>query len=224
MGFGGITALGCTVGQGMAGLSTLAIGSFIAVAGIVTGCVATLRHAVARGARGLEPRHRPARRSRRRATPARGPGRASAAAHPWLLPDPAPTRTATAGARIVDDELDVCSKLVPMAREEIVELGCGAAHLARSLLERCPRCRVTGLPKSTSASTPKNLAAPRPTCALSPWGRGHPVCRHELRRGADAQSRCTVPLPLFALALARSRVLRPRGVLYVRPSRCTVGP
>ncbi len=43
MGFGGVTALGCTVGQGMSGLSTLAIGSFIAVGGIVAGSVATLR-------------------------------------------------------------------------------------------------------------------------------------------------------------------------------------
>jgi hypothetical protein len=43
MGFGGVTAMGCTVGQGLSGLSTLAIGSFIAVAGIVAGSVATLR-------------------------------------------------------------------------------------------------------------------------------------------------------------------------------------
>jgi len=43
MGFGGVTAMGCTVGQGLAGLSTLAIGSFIAVAGIVGGSVATLK-------------------------------------------------------------------------------------------------------------------------------------------------------------------------------------
>jgi hypothetical protein len=44
MGFGGVTALGCTVGQGISGLSTLAIGSFIAMAGIVGGSVATLRY------------------------------------------------------------------------------------------------------------------------------------------------------------------------------------
>jgi hypothetical protein len=43
MGFGGVTALGCTIGQGLSGLSTMALGSFIAVAGIVTGCVATLK-------------------------------------------------------------------------------------------------------------------------------------------------------------------------------------
>lgn len=44
MGFGGVTALGCTIGQGMSGLSTLALGSFIAVAGIVTGSLVTLRY------------------------------------------------------------------------------------------------------------------------------------------------------------------------------------
>jgi uncharacterized membrane protein YedE/YeeE len=43
MGFGGVTALGCTIGQGLTGVSTLAIGSFIALAGLVLGCVATLK-------------------------------------------------------------------------------------------------------------------------------------------------------------------------------------
>lgn len=44
MGFGGVTALGCTIGQGLSGLSTLAMGSFVAVAGIVAGSVATLKY------------------------------------------------------------------------------------------------------------------------------------------------------------------------------------
>lgn len=44
MGFGGVTAVGCTIGQGLSGLSTLAIGSFIAVAGIIIGSVATLKY------------------------------------------------------------------------------------------------------------------------------------------------------------------------------------
>lgn len=43
MGFGGVTAMGCTVGQGLSGLSTLSIGSLIAVSGIVGGAVATLK-------------------------------------------------------------------------------------------------------------------------------------------------------------------------------------
>ncbi len=43
MGFGGVTAMGCTVGQGMTGVSTLALGSLIAVSGIVAGAVATMK-------------------------------------------------------------------------------------------------------------------------------------------------------------------------------------
>jgi uncharacterized membrane protein YedE/YeeE len=37
MGFGGIAALGCTIGQGITGVSTLAIGSFIAIGAIIAG-------------------------------------------------------------------------------------------------------------------------------------------------------------------------------------------
>jgi hypothetical protein len=44
MGFGGVTALGCTIGQGLTGLSTLAIGSFVAFASIIAGCVAALKY------------------------------------------------------------------------------------------------------------------------------------------------------------------------------------
>jgi uncharacterized membrane protein YedE/YeeE len=43
MGFGGVTAMGCTIGQGLSGVSTLALGSFIALAGIVAGAVATMK-------------------------------------------------------------------------------------------------------------------------------------------------------------------------------------
>ena len=44
MGAGGVTAMGCTIGQGITGVSTLAVGSFIAVAGIVAGSVATMKY------------------------------------------------------------------------------------------------------------------------------------------------------------------------------------
>ena len=43
MGVGGVTAMGCTVGQGLSGVSTLALGSFIALAGILFGAVLGLR-------------------------------------------------------------------------------------------------------------------------------------------------------------------------------------
>jgi uncharacterized protein len=44
MGIGGVTALGCTVGQGLSGISTLSVGSVLALAGIVAGGVAALRY------------------------------------------------------------------------------------------------------------------------------------------------------------------------------------
>ncbi|MDP2001129.1 MAG: YeeE/YedE family protein [Rhodoferax sp.] len=43
MGFGGVTAMGCTVGQGLTGISTLALGSLIALAGIIGGAVAAMK-------------------------------------------------------------------------------------------------------------------------------------------------------------------------------------
>jgi len=48
MGFGGVLALGCTIGQGVSGLSTLSAGSFIAFFGIIAGAVATMKWQYAR--------------------------------------------------------------------------------------------------------------------------------------------------------------------------------
>jgi uncharacterized protein len=44
MGIGGVTAMGCTVGQGLSGISTLSVASFIAVAAILAGAVAALKY------------------------------------------------------------------------------------------------------------------------------------------------------------------------------------
>ena len=46
MGVGGVTAMGCTIGQGLSGVSTLAIGSFMALAGIIGGAVLALRYQI----------------------------------------------------------------------------------------------------------------------------------------------------------------------------------
>jgi uncharacterized protein len=46
MGIGGVMAFGCSIGQGLTGLSTLALGSFVAVAGILLGTAAGLRGAL----------------------------------------------------------------------------------------------------------------------------------------------------------------------------------
>lgn len=43
MGVGGVSAMGCTIGQGLSGISTLAATSFVAVAAILAGCYAALK-------------------------------------------------------------------------------------------------------------------------------------------------------------------------------------
>lgn len=43
MGFGGVLALGCTIGQGITGVSTLAIGSFLALISIIFGSAITMK-------------------------------------------------------------------------------------------------------------------------------------------------------------------------------------
>ncbi len=43
MGFGGVTALGCTIGQGITGFSTLALGSILAFASIIAGSALTMK-------------------------------------------------------------------------------------------------------------------------------------------------------------------------------------
>ncbi len=51
MGFGGVTALGCSIGQGLTGLAMLSAGAVLAVAGIVFGAWAALRLPLGRRAR-----------------------------------------------------------------------------------------------------------------------------------------------------------------------------
>jgi len=44
MGFGGVVALGCTIGQGLTGISTLAIGSILTFFAMIGGCVAAVKY------------------------------------------------------------------------------------------------------------------------------------------------------------------------------------
>jgi uncharacterized membrane protein YedE/YeeE len=53
MGVGGVTAMGCTIGQGLSGVSTLALGSFLALGGILAGGVIGVRYQAWRVERSL---------------------------------------------------------------------------------------------------------------------------------------------------------------------------
>jgi uncharacterized membrane protein YedE/YeeE len=47
MGVGGVTAMGCTFGQGLSGVSTLSLNAFMAIAAIVVGAVVAMRRQMA---------------------------------------------------------------------------------------------------------------------------------------------------------------------------------
>ncbi len=48
MGVGGVTAMGCTIGQGLSGISNLSLNAIVALAAIVLGAVVSLRPQAAR--------------------------------------------------------------------------------------------------------------------------------------------------------------------------------
>src|SRR4051812_34223539 len=61
---------------------------------------------------------------------------------------------------LVEDELSLLAELVPLRGKRIIELGCGNAQLARTLLARFPDARITGL-EVDERQHAKNLASPQ---------------------------------------------------------------
>ena len=117
---------------------------------------------------------------------------------------------------LVDDELDVLAECVPLAARDIIELGCGAARLARSLLERYPDSRVSGL-EVDERQHAKNLAWPQPGLTFVAGGaQAIPFADASFDLALMLKSLHHVPVPWLAQALGEvARVLRSRGHLYV---------
>ena len=117
---------------------------------------------------------------------------------------------------VIDDELDILADLIPLAHREIIELGCGAAQLARSLLSRFPGSRVTGL-EVDERQHAKNLASPQPGLSFIASGaQAIPFADASFDVALMLKSLHHVPMPLLAQSLDEvGRVLRPRGHLYV---------
>ena len=117
---------------------------------------------------------------------------------------------------LVRDELDLLAELVPLAEQRILELGCGNARLARSLLERFAGSEVVGL-EVDAVQHAKNLAAPQERLLfLTASAEAVPFPRRSFDGAMMLKSLHHVPIPAMDAALAEvARVLRPGGWFYV---------
>nr|WP_051379145.1 class I SAM-dependent methyltransferase [Derxia gummosa] len=117
---------------------------------------------------------------------------------------------------VIDNELDVIDELCQPAKLNIIELGCGAARVARDLLDRYPEARMTCL-EVDAIQHEKNLASPRERLEFVAAGaQAIPFPDAGFDLALMLKSLHHVPMPLMAQALAEvARVLRPGGMLYV---------
>lgn len=117
---------------------------------------------------------------------------------------------------VIANELDLLSELVPLAGARLVELGCGAARLARELLERHPDAELIGL-EVDERQLAKNLAAPQERLQFVGAGaEAIPFPDAHFDGALMLKSLHHVPMARMADALAEiRRVLRPGGWLYV---------
>ncbi len=117
---------------------------------------------------------------------------------------------------LINNELELLSRLVPLDGQDIVELGCGAAAMARLLLASHPDSRVTGL-EVDERQHAKNLAALQPGLSFVAAGaQAVPFPDASFDLALMLKSLHHVPVALMDQALAEvARVLRPGGHLYV---------
>jgi SAM-dependent methyltransferase len=122
----------------------------------------------------------------------------------------------TTAIPLVHDELDLLAGLVPLGGARIVELGCGAAALARALVQRFAGSQVTAL-EVDERQHAKNLASPAAGITFLAGGaQAVPLPDSAFDLALMLKSLHHVPRPLMAQALAEAaRVLRPGGHLYV---------
>jgi SAM-dependent methyltransferase len=118
---------------------------------------------------------------------------------------------------LVDDELEVLASLLPLQAQRIIELGCGAAGLARKLLQRHPGSTVVGLEVDERQHAKNLLAAPQSGLRFVAGGaQAVPFDDAGFDLALMLKSLHHVPVPLMAQALGEAaRVLRPGGHLYV---------
>jgi ubiquinone/menaquinone biosynthesis C-methylase UbiE len=116
----------------------------------------------------------------------------------------------------VTDELDVLQALVPLQGARIIEAGCGAARLARDLIQRHGTADVTGI-EVDDRQLAKNLLEPAERLRFERAGaEAIPFGDASFDGAMMLKSLHHVPVALMDQALSEiARVLRSRGWLYV---------
>ncbi|WP_334136140.1 globin domain-containing protein, partial [Tepidimonas sp.] len=117
---------------------------------------------------------------------------------------------------LIDDELDVLASLVPLAGTRLIELGCGPARLARTLVQRYPGSHVVGL-EVDAVQHARNLAQPQAGLTFVAAGaEAIPFPDAHFDGALMLKSLHHVPLVAMDAALQEvARVVRPGGWLYV---------
>lgn len=118
---------------------------------------------------------------------------------------------------LVGNELDLLHTLVNLDQHrKIIELGCGAAALARKLLARFPGCEIAAL-EVDECQHAKNLLDPLQGLQFIQAGaQSIPLSSGAFGLALMLKSLHHVPLPQLDQALAEvQRVLKPGGLLYV---------
>jgi len=117
---------------------------------------------------------------------------------------------------LIDDELTLLETLVQLQGARLLEAGCGAAQLARELLQRHPDAELVGL-EVDERQLAKNLLAPAERLRFERAGAQEiPFADARFDGALMLKSLHHVPMPLMDRALAElARVLRPGGWLYV---------
>jgi ubiquinone/menaquinone biosynthesis C-methylase UbiE len=117
----------------------------------------------------------------------------------------------------IDDELDLVARLLPVGKPcQVIELGCGAAALARALVAQYLHCTVTAL-EVDQVQMAINLTAPLDRLSFIEAGaQSIPFDDGTFDCALMLKSLHHVPMPLMGQALREvARVLRPAGRLYV---------
>ena len=122
----------------------------------------------------------------------------------------------TAVNRLITDEIDILAELLPAPGPRVIELGCGAARMARQMLQRWPDMTYVGL-EVDAIQHARNLQDPPAHMRFVAAGAQNIPCEDgQFDLALMLKSLHHVPLDAMDRALAEvARVLRPGGHLYV---------